>query len=730
MLVALGSGLALLMALVISDSSRLVNASFPGFLVWDNGTLVSFHTETWTGSRAGLPLNGGRVLEFDGRPFRGGKDLLAAVAPKPPGTEIEYRVVHRGIEQVFRVPTMRLSPVQYLQTFGNYLFNAAVCFIIAIVALALRLDRPPARALALGLLNLGLLLILAIDYLVAYRFVVACQLFEATLPATVLALTLVFPLERVEWRTRRWLLTGALAFVTTVGGVNAFFFYESPDVARQAWKLANALTAASGIGLLASLVHALLRAESVQQRLQAAVVSAGALVSFFLPALAIFAFSMLGWSFSLTWATALLFFFPLSIFYAVMRYDLLGAERFIRLSVGYALATSAVVLAYALVLVGLEQFASPETSRGPVAAFLFLVAIGITFDPLRQRAQKVVDRGFFRTNVDAGGVLEEAGAQLSTLMDEAEIATCVAELLRTSLKLEWAELARSDAPLPGTVLAEPVLFQGEQLAVLACGPKRSGSPFSSSEREVVRGVADQAALALRSARAIQALREAQETLLRTERFAVIGEFAGAVAHGIRNPLAGIRAAAQIAFEQARDTPLAETLSGVLGESDRLEQRVRNLLDFSRPFEIRAREVDLIELLHNVRDTVAGQAKRQGVELSVEAREVPAQIETDPDFMEEVLLEMAGNALRAMPDGGTLRLAASLENEHLVIRISDTGAGIPEGVQSRIFELFFTTRTEGTGVGLATVRKIVSRLGGSVDLESSGPHGTTFRLEIG
>ncbi len=728
--VALGIALALLLSVITADSLRLVGEPFPGFVVWDNGMLVSFHTPGWTGAVAGLPLNGGRVIAIDGRPFVDGRDLLATAAARPPGTSITYRIVGPDGERDFVVPTMRLSWSQYLLTVGNYLVNAAFCFVVAVIALALRPDHPPARALFLSMLNLGLLLALAVDYLMSYRFVAFCQLVEATVPAATLSLALVFPVERMVASRRKIAVPLLFLAALSVGIVNAAFFYERPDVARDAWRIANVLTAAAGGALLVSFSHALLKASAAEERLRAAIVFAGGMVAFLLPAVAIFAFSMLGWAFSLTWATGLFFVFPVSIFYAIMRYDLLGAERFIRLAMGYAVATATIVLAYATGLLAVERLLAPTAPSSPAIAFVLLLGIALCFDPLRRRVQKAVDRVFFRSSIEAGSILEASGVALATLHDEPGIVRSVGELLCEALSLQWARLVPLDTEEPQAALVESVVFDGEELAHLACGPKLSGAPFSSAERELVRGVAAQAALALRNAGSIQALRETQESLLRAQRLAVIGEFAAAVAHGIRNPLSGIRAAAQIALEQSQDTAVSETLTGVLGESDRLEQRVRNLLDFSRPYEVEIRSVDVRAVLETVRVTVAGQAQRQGVKLSLVGSETCPVLESDPDYLEEALLELAGNALQAMPNGGELRLEVGSEDERVVILVSDSGTGIPAGVQDRVFELFFTTRTDGTGMGLATVKKVVANLGGTVELASSTGEGTTFRIELG
>jgi signal transduction histidine kinase len=108
---------------------------------------------------------------------------------------------------------------------------------------------------------------------------------------------------------------------------------------------------------------------------------------------------------------------------------------------------------------------------------------------------------------------------------------------------------------------------------------------------------------------------------------------------------------------------------------------------------------------------------------------PLVAQLDPDYLEEALLELAGNALRVLGAGGLLSLEAEAAPGAIVLRVRDAGPGIPAAVQKRIFEPFFTTRPDGTGMGLATVRKLVERQGGAVELEASGPGGSVFRLSI-
>jgi two-component system sensor histidine kinase HydH len=175
--------------------------------------------------------------------------------------------------------------------------------------------------------------------------------------------------------------------------------------------------------------------------------------------------------------------------------------------------------------------------------------------------------------------------------------------------------------------------------------------------------------------------------------------------------------------------LRETLDGLMREADRLDQRVRTLLEFSRPFEPRVQPTAVEPVLQAVASALASTAAARGVAL--ETFEAPAlpRVAVDPDYLEEALLELGGNALRATPAGGTLAFAATHEGRRVVVRVRDSGPGVPEGVRPRLFEPFFTTRADGTGMGLPTVRKVIERMGGAVALESTGPEGTVFRLEL-
>ena len=727
--ISIGAAAFALLAFVIYESSRLVGEPFPGFLTWDNGTLVAFHGSDWSGVDSGLPVRDGRVLAVDGEPFRDGRALLERARTVPLGTPITYRVLANGGEESVQVKTMRLTPGRYLETFGIYLAGAAVFFLMAVVVVYLQPLRSDARALAVLLILVGALFALAVDMFAGFRLVRLCLLVESATPVAAIQLALVFPSERLRASRRHLVVAFLLAVALALGWANGNYFYAAPDASRNLTYGVYLALAVSVIALALSLGWALVRATQPVERMRAAIVCSGAAVSCLLPASAVFAFFLLGWDFSFTWISAFIVFFPISIAYAVLRYNLLEAERFIRLSLGYSAATATAVVVYAGALLFADSLFGPASSQSPAAALLFIVVLVALFDPVRSRVQRAIDRYFFRTQVNVGQTLEASGAELVHRHRAPEILAYAEETLSQALGLAWVRV-RTDASVPAEgALSERLRFGNQDLGVIACGAKKSGAPFSAAEHELVRGMASQVALALRNARAMDDLRTAQSALVQAERLAAVGEVAGSVAHGIRNPLAGIRASAQVAQEQATSPELRRILGDVLQESDRLEQRIRTLLDFSRPLDPAVRTIELGELFERLETSVSHQAERQNVDFRVGTETHPFSLDTDPDFLAEVLLELIGNAFRALPDGGRIEVSGKREAGRTVLTVSDSGPGVPESHRERLFDLFFTTRPEGTGVGLATAKKIVSRLGGSIVCEPGVGSGTRFRIAL-
>src|SRR5438874_975469 len=210
--------------------------------------------------------------------------------------------------------------------------------------------------------------------------------------------------------------------------------------------------------------------------------------------------------------------------------------------------------------------------------------------------------------------------------------------------------------------------------------------------------------------------------------------AAGVAHGLRNPLASLRAAAQLAQRRVEGPAGAarEQLNAIIEQVDRLDQRIAHLLTFSRPAPFRPLRESVRTLVDGALSGFAEPLRRRRVQLAVTVPPTLREIRVDPMRLEQALTEIISNALDAMSDRGRLEIAARSENgaggaDGVLLEITDSGPGIPAEILPNLCEPFFTTRPEGTGLGLAIAKRYVEETGGRLDIASHIGQGTTVRI---
>ena len=233
---------------------------------------------------------------------------------------------------------------------------------------------------------------------------------------------------------------------------------------------------------------------------------------------------------------------------------------------------------------------------------------------------------------------------------------------------------------------------------------------------------------------ISQLEKTQAQLVQSEKLASIGEMAAAVAHGIRNPLASLRAAAQVALRHPESGASREHLSVIIEEVDRLDRRVSHLLSFSKPAPFHPLRESVARLIEDLLPPFTELLREKGVSVELALAPNLPEVRVDPMQLEQALVEVVSNALDAMPEGGTLRIAAHGERTpggdvDVVVEIVDSGVGIPERVLESVCEPFFTTRPEGTGLGLAIAKRYIEQNGGILDIGSITGVGTTVRIRL-
>jgi signal transduction histidine kinase len=220
-----------------------------------------------------------------------------------------------------------------------------------------------------------------------------------------------------------------------------------------------------------------------------------------------------------------------------------------------------------------------------------------------------------------------------------------------------------------------------------------------------------------------------DELRRSEHLASLGRLLAGVAHEVRNPLAGIRSTVQLWQRLPDQAQTPASLDAVLQAVDRLNALVGRLLYFARTGWEEPRPIDLNAVVRETVELVRAQAEVQGVSIETDLVETLPRLAGSPQALQQVVLNLAGNALQAMPKGGRLVLQTrALDGTpRAELRIADTGLGVSAEVRPHLFEPFYTTRPEGTGLGLALCREIVRQHGGDIELEVGNSSGAVFRV---
>ncbi|MBM6583543.1 hypothetical protein ILT44_25415 [Microvirga sp. BT689] len=229
-------------------------------------------------------------------------------------------------------------------------------------------------------------------------------------------------------------------------------------------------------------------------------------------------------------------------------------------------------------------------------------------------------------------------------------------------------------------------------------------------------------------RADRIMHDQRERLLEAETFSVIGEMAAAVAHSIRNPLASIRSAAELAHEEDA-AGQHQCLQNIMSQTDRLDGWIRELLAASRGGAVPVEPVDLNMILKESLDGMASEMQRRRIALETHVTPLPMARGTRAPLA-HAIRSIISNAVEAMPHGGHLRVESRRTGEgHVQVIIEDSGMGMPAGVAQRAFKPLFTTKPNGVGLGLALSRRIVERHAGRIDLDSREGRGTRVVLNL-
>jgi len=226
----------------------------------------------------------------------------------------------------------------------------------------------------------------------------------------------------------------------------------------------------------------------------------------------------------------------------------------------------------------------------------------------------------------------------------------------------------------------------------------------------------------------------------SHRLAAIGRLTAGVGHEVKNPINAMVVHLEL-LRGKLTGPNGEAFIGaqrhvdiLAGEMQRLDRVVQTLADFSRPMELHLRDRDLRQVVGSVVELTAVEMQENGVKVTVEAPAEPLTVRVDGEMMQQAILNLILNGMQAMPAGGAMHVRLRRDHQFAVVEVEDQGVGIPPEVLPRIFELYFTTKAKGSGIGLAMTYRILQMHGGAMDVRSntdsrSPKRGTTFTFRL-
>jgi signal transduction histidine kinase len=226
----------------------------------------------------------------------------------------------------------------------------------------------------------------------------------------------------------------------------------------------------------------------------------------------------------------------------------------------------------------------------------------------------------------------------------------------------------------------------------------------------------------------------QKRLVQAASLSAVGELSASVVHEMRNPLSSIKMNLKAIRERVREDPAYSELADIAsGQVERLEQMLNDLLQYGKPLEIRREKLRFQDLTDEVKDSLSHQLEMNRVGLNILDHTNGIAFAVDREQVARAVINLVDNAIRVSPENTTVGIGGDIiggsAGPSLKITVWDSGPGIPKGSFDKLFTPFFTTRGDGTGLGLANVRKIAELHGGSVEAENLPEGGAKFTLTL-
>jgi len=822
-------GLTTFMALivVISFVSALswINKPFPGFLIYEFPCVGSLSHPDWPGNKAGLRYFD-RIAKVEDQPVLNGRQVMTRVRQEVPGTPIRYLVESKEKISEVVVPVTVFELKDFFLVFFIPFFGGLALFSLGVVVYVLKPNIRASWVFLILSFSLGSYMVTGFEMQSTYFFGHFHYLIIPLFPATFLHLGLIFP-ERKRL-LNRFPKSEYLIYLPTLflaAGYQIFLFsYEKilrsnpfsliPSYTRVA--IPNlSFTFLAVVGLISLLAYSMFKASDSVYRQRAKTILIGVTIAFFPSVIVELLAFFVKFNFPFNFLVLFVIFFPASFAYSIVRHNLFDADIIIRRTVGYVLATAAVIGVYWLssvflnVLLGKYQLA--ESKVFPIVFILIMILI---FNPIRNRFQSLVDWTFFRKGYDDGKIIDKVSRTMTSSLD---LTQSLGELLKTLqedmfidkssvmlldaakgeyhltiaegdrkqnleglvfnrddpliqiLEKEKKELTKYDileAPKYSGVteigtknfetlhasMMIPLTCHDEVVGILNLGEKKSGKFYNGKDLELLRTLANQAALAVENVRLhearIKTLEHSRKELEQLNRAKSIA--LDHLSHEMRTPLSVITGS--IRLLKRRLGPQASPREGKTS-FEMLEKQLNRLIDihqetdkiirsyqeleekprseeFYQPYSFVPETITLYTFAEYILENVKKQTNHRDIQFQIDG-DKNLLLLMDPKILEDILVGLVKNAVENTPDDGMIRVVLEQKAQWVQIKVQDFGIGITIENQRHLFDgLFHTLDTElytskkpydfgagGKGLDLLRIKTHAQRLGFDISVGS-------------
>ena len=481
--------------------------------------------------------------------------------------------------------------------------------------------------------------------------------------------------------------------------------------------------------------------------------------------------------------------------YAIVKHRLMDIQIIIRKSVIYATLTASITAIYVLIvslfhgIFGIIQFAHGSLLVNALAAMI----VALSFHPLKQRIQIIVDKVFFKNRYDYQNTLKEFSRAISSIVDPDMLFNLIIETITDILYIDkalvmlrdedgkfntrfarrvsidtvsialdednclikWLQknkdiFIREEIEMHleevgfnrecmeyfkdlGIAIALPLKSKEDLIGVFALGDKKSQDMYTPEDFRLLETITNQASIAVENANLYEKIRKIEKNMYHQDKLASLGTLASNIAHEIKNPLVSIKTFAQLMPFRFNDTIFIDKFNSIIPkEVERLETILEELLDFSKPKKFKTSLINIEPLIDSILFLVKNEIARNRINIIKRYTEKDYKIEVSPEQIKQVFMNLILNSIHAMHTGGELIISTfkNLEDGNVLeICIKDTGYGIPQEHLKYIFNPFFTTKKDGTGLGLSISKKIVTEHGGNIKVKSFNGEGSEFIVRL-